>query len=159
MIKNIFKVALAALLCVGGMSVTSCSKSDTEDFEKNITLNDLPETAQSFLKEFFAGNQIEKIERQVIGSVIMYEVDLKSGFEIMFDSKGVWQEVSAPSNKSIPSGIAPALVESYVMVNYPDYGINEINKTGSGYNVELTGNGPELEFDAEGNFVRVISDF
>ena len=145
------------LLVTGATAFTSCSDDDNE-ITYLISLSELPQDAQTFLATYFPNENAAKVEKQSIGDIIMYQVEMDNGFEIMFNSKGDWQEVDAPDGKTLPVGIAPEAIQNYVDTNYPDYGINEINKTGNGYNVELV-SGPELEFNLLGEFVRVISDF
>lgn len=156
--KNYMKLFLAGLMILAGFSFSSCNGDDDNEIENSVLIKDLPAEAQTFLNSFFPGIGLKKAEKQQIQTVVMYEVELENGFDIMFNSEGVWQEVDAPEGKTIPSGIAPQPIEEYVNQNYSDYGINEINKTGNGYNVEVN-NGPELEFNQLGEFVRVISDF
>ena len=158
--KNLVRLLLASILIIGnGIALTACSDKEDE-VEMTIGVKDLPMEAQTFLSTYFNGIEIKSIEKQTISTVIMYEVELQNGFDIMFNSSGVWQEVDAPDGKTLPSGIAPEAIETYVNQNYPDYGINEINKTGNGYNVELNDTiGTELEFNLLGEFVRVITSF
>lgn len=156
--KNYLKLLLVSLFLVGGLSLTSCSDKDDEELEQTITISQLPSQAQTFLNQYFADVKAKSIEKQYITTIVMYKVELVNDFEIMFNSDGVWQEVDAPDNKTIPTGIAPSAIEEYVNSNYPDYGINEINKTGEGYNVELI-SGLEMAFNELGEFLRVISDF
>ncbi|MCH5222780.1 MAG: PepSY-like domain-containing protein [Muribaculaceae bacterium] len=156
--KNYLKLLLVSLFLVGGLSLTSCSDKDDEELEQTITISQLPSQAQTFLNQYFADVKAKSIEKQYITTIVMYKVELVNDFEIMFNSEGVWQEVDAPDNKTIPTGIAPSAIEEYVNSNYPDYGINEINKTGEGYNVELI-SGLEMAFNELGEFLRVISDF
>lgn len=156
--KNYLKLLLVSLFLVGGLPLTSCSDKDDEELEQTITISQLPSQAQSFLNQYFADVKAKSIEKQYITTIVMYKVELVNDFEIMFNSDGVWQEVDAPDNKTIPTGIAPSAIEEYVNSNYPDYGINEINKTGEGYNVELI-SGLEMAFNELGEFLRVISDF
>ena len=156
--KNYLKLMLAALFLIGSITVTSCSDKDDDEIEQTITVNQLPTQAQDFLSKYFPGISAKSIEKQYISNIVMYDVELSNGYEIMFNSEGVWQEVDAPDNKTLPSGIVPSAIEDYVNSNYPDYGINEINKTGEGYNVELV-SGLEMAFNELGEFLRVISDF
>lgn len=145
--KNYLKLLLASFLLIGGSSfMYSCSDKD-DDIEYTIQFKDLPSEAQTFITTYFPNANTSKIEKQTIGSAIMYEVDLSNGYEIEFDSMGVWQEVDAPDRMTIPSGIAPSAIEEYVNTNYQNYGINEINKVGDGYNVEING-GLRLTFNA-----------
>lgn len=156
--KFYLKLFILNLLVFGGFIFTSCSDNDENEIENVVEFKDLPSKAQIFLNDYFPGVEIKTAERQQIQTVIMYDVILENGYEIMFNSEGEWQEVDAPDGKSIPSGIAPEAIEEYINKNYSDYGINEINKTGDGYNVELT-TGLEMSFNELGEFTGIISDF
>ena len=154
--KNYLKLLLAGLLVFGGMNTFISCSDENEEVEYLISLNELPTKAQVFLNQFFPNEKASRVERQSIGKVIMYEVDLDNGFDIMFDSQGEWQQVEAPDGKYVPSGIAPSAVEEYVNKNYPDYGIEEINKTGNGYQVEIQG--VTLEFNELGECTNTIDN-
>lgn len=157
--KSYLKLLLAGVLLIGVTGfVTSCNDKDDQELEQTITVGELPKTAQSFLNTYFPNVKTKSIEKQYIANIVMYEVELQNDFDIMFNSEGEWQEVDAPDGKTIPSGIALPSIEEYVNTNYPDYGINEINKTGEGYNVELV-SGLEMAFNQLGEFLRVISEF
>lgn len=157
--KSYLKLLLAGMLLTGISGITtSCNEKDNEEFEQTITVGELPKAAQLFLTTYFPEVKTKSIEKQNIANIIMYEVELENDFDIMFNSEGEWQEVDAPEGKTIPSGIALPSIEDYVNTNYPDYGINEINKTGEGYNVELV-SGLEMAFNQLGEFLRVISEF
>lgn len=156
--KTYLKLLVASVLLVGGTSfITSCSDNDKDSPEVVIGVKDLPSEAQSFLNTYFPNINASKIEQQSISDITMYEVELANGYEVEFDSQGVWQEVSAPDNMTIPSGIAPENIEEYVNTNYSDYGINEINKTGAGYNVEVNG-GVRLTFNQLGECTGTYQD-
>lgn len=80
---------------------------------------------------------------------------LASGFSVEFDAVGEWSDVDAPMNVAITNdGFIPQPIRDYVTTNYTDAGINEISRDSRGYEVELT-NQIELQFDQNGNFVRV----
>lgn len=137
-----FKLFFVVVVLFGTITFTSCSDKDDDGIETIVTLKDLPLLSQTFLSEYFPGIEINKIEKQTYSNspAILYEVDLKNGFEVVFDGDGEWMEISAPDGSTIPDGIIPESIQQYVTNNYPGYGIEEINRTGNGYNVELKGN-------------------
>lgn len=157
--KSYIKLLLAGVLLTGSIGFfTSCNDKDNEELEQTITVDELPSAAQTFLNTYFAEVKTKSVKKQMISDIIMYDVELQNDYEIMFNGKGEWQLVDAPDGKTIPAGIALPSIEEYVNKNYPDYGINEINKTGEGYNVELV-TGLEMAFNELGEFLRVIDDF
>ena len=133
---------------------TGCGEKDDENYksETQITFSDLPTEAQNLINQYYSSDKISKIELEYTGGVIIYEVTFEDGQEIVFSESGEWQEIDAPSGMSIPSGIIPAGIEQYISDNYPDYGVNEINRTGYGYNVELV-TGLDLMFNFMGEFI------
>lgn len=136
--KNILKFLSALMLLIPVSSfLYSCSDKDEDEMETTITYNNLPQDAQTFLEKFFPDVTVRSIEKETVGNVVVYDVELANGYEVVFNSEGTWTEVDAPDGMTIPSGIAPEEIVSYLDENYPDYGINEINLTGTGYNVEL----------------------
>lgn len=155
--RTYLKIFVASLLLIGSLPFVACSNDD-EGVENVITYDELPSAAKNFLSTYFSGVDVSKIEKETTGGVVIYEVELKNNYEIVFNMDGNWIEVDAPSGMTIPSGIAPEVIENYVNTNYPGYGINEINKTGMGYNVELTngqgGSGLTLSFNEAGEVVN-----
>ena len=155
--KTFAKILLSGvLLCGAFIPLVSCD-DDHDEVETIITVDNLPDAAKTFLSTFFYGVDVQKIEKETVGTVIIYEVDLVNGYEVVFNSDGDWIEVDAPEGKTIPSGIAPEVIENYLNTNYSGYGINEINKTGMGYNIELTngqgGPGITLNFNEAGEVI------
>ena len=157
--KAYLKLLLGGIILLGTASVTSCSNDDEgNEIETVITLKDLPVEAQTFLSTYFSGVHTKSIEKQMIKDIIMYNVEMENGYDIMFDSQGEWQQVEAPDGKTVPSGFYPSGIDEYISQNYNNYTIQEINKTGNGYNVELN-NGPELAFNLMGQFTNIVSEF
>ncbi len=151
------KFGIALLLFAGlmaGGTLTSCSDDDSNELETVINENKLPKEAQTFISTYYSNITISKAEKVVDGSISFYEVKFINGHEVTFNSKGEWIEVDAPDGQTIPSGIVPSTIENYLNENYQGYGVNEINKLSTGYEVELV-SGVDLQFDSLGNFVRV----
>lgn len=155
--KTYFKIIGAILLLlIGSTSFVSCS-DDGDEMESVGSYNDLPSAAKTFLNEYFNGYTVLKVEKDTSGDYTMYDVELQGGYEVMFNNAGDWQQVEAPDGKTIPDGIVPEAVQQTLNQQYPAYGVNEINKTGEGYNVELTnmqgGTSIELFFNMSGEIV------
>ena len=153
--KKTFKFVMLFLSLLLVPVFYSCDDDDDNDFrEEVISYEKLPSAAKSFVSEFYSGVDVKRVEKDYDHGVVLFEVKLSNGHEITFNSSGEWVEVDAPDRQSIPSGIAPLPIESYLNDNYQDYGINDITKTGYGYEVELT-TGVDLRFDANGNFLGI----
>ncbi len=142
-----------SLMIIGIAAILTWSCDDNDDKEAAITFNQLPEAAQTFINQYYAGDVVTYIERESKNGKTTYDVHLKSGTEIEFDATGEWTEVDAPSQQYVPDAIVPDAIKQYVTTNFPAYGINEISKrTDGGYEIELT-SGLELQFDKDGIFV------
>lgn len=149
------KYGIALLLFAGlmaGGTLTSCSDDDSDDIETVITVNKLPLKAQTFISTYYPGLTTTKIERVVDNTILFYEVKFNNGQEVTFNAEGEWIEVDAPDGQTIPDGIVPSAIVDYLNENYNGYGVNEINRVSTGYQVELV-SGVDMLFDSLGNFV------
>lgn len=126
------------------LAAIATSLSITVSAGTPIDKTELPQEAQTFLKEHFPGDQIRKAEKDQGHRGMEYEVDLTSGAEIEFNSDGRWKEVKAARSKSVPSGIIPAAITKYVETDFAGLSIVEISRKRGGYEVELS-NGTELK--------------
>jgi hypothetical protein len=144
--KNLIKAAMVVL--IAGSSFQAIGQ------EKVIEVNNLPKAAQSFISSNYGNDKVAlvKSEKELMQS-IEYKVVLASGIELEFDSKGNWTEVDAKS-KSVPQGIVPAKIKSYVQKSFPNNNIVQINKDSKGYEVELT-NGIEVKFNKNAEFIKI----
>lgn len=156
--KTVLKFIAATLLLIGVSSFYSCSGKNDDEIENIITFNKLPQAAQSFINEFFEGYTILKIDKETNGNITVYEVYLEGGYQVNFNSAGDWLEVIAPQNQTIPDGIVPAVIQQYLNQNYPDYGVNEINRTGNGYKIELV-TGLDLYFNESGEVLQITDTY
>ena len=126
------------------------------DKETVVTEKDLPTTASQFINSNFNGVKILSVVEEKEGlSGKEYEFLLDNGIEIKFDKNGNWLDIDAVNDSSVlPDNLIPAAILTYVKTNYPNSGINSIEKENYGYDVELT-NGLDLVFDKDGKFVRI----
>lgn len=148
--KNLFSKMFVATAVV--FSMTSCDKD-----EQLISSDELPTVSKNFVSEYFAGAKyISTVKDKEGVSSYEYEVKLDNGVDIKFDEAGQWQEVEMRNDiQALPNTafILPAIVK-YVNDNYATVGINGIDRELNGFDVELT-NDLDLEFDKEGNFIRI----
>lgn len=138
------KKNLILLFCLAAFSMFACETPDTP-----ITKEQLPQTAQSFINQFFSDYQIAYIQKDSDS----YDVKFSNGFEVDFNKKGEWKEVDCQTSE-VPSGIVPENIRNYVNTNYNGLFIVQIGKDHFEYDVELN-NGLELVFDKNGNFKRI----
>lgn len=161
--NQIYFILSLILLIPASLSFIACSDEDKEEgMEAEITVSDLPAKSQTFLTTYFYGYSATKVVMDTENGVTVYEVDLTDGYEVVFNYKGDWVQVSAPEGKSIPSGIVPEVIQEYLDANYSGYGVNEINYTGNGYNVELNnmqgGSSIEISFSESGTVTDTSQD-
>lgn len=145
------KLSVTAMLLACMLAVTAWSCSDDDKDDTPIVVNDLPQAAKTFISTYYAGVSVAGVVRDSDHGTIEYDVKFVNGHEVTFNAAGEWIDVDAPTGSSIPDGIAPAAIVEYLTENFPLAGINEISKTPTGYEVELTTN-VDLLFNADGSF-------
>lgn len=148
---NYLEIALVLLISA---SVVSC---DDKDELKRIDFENLPATARAFVTKFYNAVEVMRVTKEVDHDGTEYDVYLSDGTQIEFDANGDWTDIDAPFGKSLPEGIVPEAIVSFVDYKYPGTGINEISRRNSGYSIELL-NGFELYFDSEGRYVGTDRD-
>ena len=141
--------ALLALFLL--VAMTSCKDDDKDS---PITYDQLPATSKEFINTYFPDEEVVSVVLDKDNNTKVYEVILRNGFDLTFDNAGDWVSVDGPMGATVPNGIVPQPILSYVSTNYPYDGINEIEKTKAGYEVELT-NGYELTFNQNGEFINL----
>lgn len=147
------KISYLLLLMLSIFSVSFVACSDDDD-DKPLLANELPQSSKSFLSQYYPDIKIVKVTRDSDDGRVEYDVILGNGHDVTFNATGEWIDVDAPVGQTIPDGIAPTPIVEYINQNYNGYGINEISKESYGYDVDLT-NGIDLEFNAQGEFIRI----
>ena len=133
------------------------------DDDKPIQVSQMPQKAQQFIKQHFAGNNIAmakvagnniamaKVESDFLQK--SYDVIFTDGNKVEFDKKGNWTEVNCKFSV-VPQGIIPAPIQKYVTTNYADAKILKIERDKADYEVKLS-NGWELKFDSKFNLIDI----
>ena len=117
-------------------------------------VNMLPDKAQEFITTYFPKLVIQKIEiEDELFESKTYEVDFTNGYEVSFDSKGMWYDVDC-KKEEVPQAIVPTGIKEYLKVNFPGDIITQIEKERGGYEVELQSD-LTLKFDKNGNFKKI----
>lgn len=143
------KVSSLLLALVMVVALSSCEK------EEVVGIEEIPSVGQAFLDEHFGDQTVVSVKREKESSEGgEYEVRLDNGVTVKFDKGGNWEDVDAPVNGSLPTTFILTPIVDYVEAEYPNVGINGIDKERQGFDVELT-DGVDLVFDTEGNFVRI----
>src|SRR5690606_14527499 len=85
--------------------------------------NNLPSTAQDFIKKNFSEVSVEKVNENSnwqIWEDEKYEVKLSNGIELDFDENGNIIEIDSNNNEAIPTSALPSTIASYLQANYPN---------------------------------------
>ena len=120
-----------------------------------IVYNDspLPANAKTVLSKHFKSKvNFVKVDRNMLGGIDNYEVVLKNGTEVEFDSNGNLKAVDAGSN-GVPSSLLLPAITTYVKKNCKNQKIVELDIEKKYYKIELQ-DGRDLVFDRDGKFLR-----
>ncbi|RNL87917.1 hypothetical protein ED312_09305 [Sinomicrobium pectinilyticum] len=150
--KRFFK-GLAILGVVGAF--VACS-SDDDNNDSTIDASDLPAAGIALIEVHFEGATVTRAEmkNKADADGTLYEVTLSNGFDIDLDAEGNWTDIDG-NGQQVPDALVPAPILEYTDEHYPDpLFIESIDTEPAGYDVEIS-DGTDLDFDAEGNFVRV----
>lgn len=138
------------LLFVSLCACTLLACSDDDDNDNLIGYDALPEISRNFVQTYFGDQDVVYVTRDKDS----YDVMLAGGYKVEFDLTGNWEEVDGPLAATLPNqDFIPQKIRDYVSQNF-EVGINSISRNAVGYEVELI-NSIELQFDSEGNFVRI----
>ncbi len=121
-----------------------------------VTYDRLPENARKFIARHITQTNAVKIEKDMSDGRSVYDVEFADGTEIEFDAGGQWIKYEAPDGYAVPSGFIPEKISNYVLVNYPDRVVKEVERNADGYKVEVTGD-VDLYFNNTGNCNRTHS--
>lgn len=140
------------------LAMSSCSSNDDNEIKTLIDYDSLPSISQKFIEEYFGGQEnVAKIEKDTDQNIVIYEVETKDGYELVFNTMGYWQEVDAPSGKTIPVSFLPEPIQQQLSYQYHGYGVVEVNTTGENYHLVLSNNqggeSIELLFNQSGEII------
>ncbi|MBD1431394.1 PepSY-like domain-containing protein [Sphingobacterium sp. DN00404] len=122
--------------------------------DKVISFAKLPTKAQTFVKKHFSENDVTTV---IIDTEYLikkeYEVRLKNGSKIEFNSDGEWEKIEM-KGVALPIQVIPLAISQYIHKSFPNTFVKEVKKQKNGYEVEIS-NGLDLEFSKKGEFIRV----
>lgn len=117
----------------------------------------LPQNSQDLITQNFSGEQIAKVEKNDSwynwDKDEMYEVRFQNGIKLDFNKEGQLTEVDSKEGTSIPVEILPQAIRTYLESNEGSAEIVSWEKDDDEQEVKLA-DGRELEFDAEGKFLK-----
>ena len=135
-------MTLSALLLV------SCDK------EKVVQEDDLPAIASGFVSTHYSGRTILQVVKELDNLKTYYHVYLDNGSKLDFSRQGSIKKIDG--TEAIPATAMPVLVVEYVTRNYSGQFIRGWQINDATQVVKLS-SATELEFDKNGNFLRVKS--
>ena len=141
--NKIFMVAFAAMVVQSAVSYAD---------DKMIPAEQLPASAQTFVKKNFPNNTITYAEKDGFINPT-YEVLLSNGTKVEFDKKGTWDKVDTHQG-SVPAHLIPTAIANYVKTNYAGAKIVKIDKEPYGYEIELS-NDLDLKFNKAGALIAM----
>ena len=143
---KIFKYFLVmAVVMTMGLNVMA------DDDDRVITYDQLPQAAQTFLKQHFG----KKVPLIVTADYDDYTIRYESGEKVEFDKKGNWKDLECYNSK-VPADVVPDQIASYLKQNYPGKAVFKLERHRSVYEVKLN-NGLEVEFNR--NFQVIDVDY
>lgn len=113
---------------------------------KLIQMEQLPATAQQFIKINFEGTAVSYVmqdEEGLFGKE--YDVIFTNGNKVEFDRKGAWKQIDFKTG-TIPSKMIPAQIRTVIEQKHPDLQVKEMERDSKGYEIKMT-NGIELRFN------------
>ena len=132
--KNI--KALFLLVAIFAMSFNAKA-----DHDQVITFNQLPQTAQTFLKQYFA----DKVPLVITMDWDDYTIVYDSGEKVEFDKQGNWKEMDCRTSL-VPVELIPEQIRSHIKATFPGTTILKLDRNRRGYEVKLN-NGLEVEYN------------
>lgn len=126
--------------------------------EKDIKISKLPDVAQMFIETHFSGVAIYRAEKEF--NPKSYSATLANGVDIEFTKDGTWVSVDCKMSlmpESIVS-LLPKGIEEYLIKEFQESKIVEIDKELGGYKVSINSSNNEFYFSSKGEFIRVDVD-
>ena len=122
------------------------------DKEKVVQSDDLPAIASGYVSTHYTGNQILQVVKELDNLKTYYHVYLDNGTKLDFSRQGNIKKIEG--TEAIPDTVIPALILNYIDTNYPSAFIRGWNIDDATQEVKLSTD-TELEFDKNGNFLRI----
>ena len=125
--KKILPIALLALLLAG---------SAVAQERRNLNYNQLPRTAQAFLKTYLANLSTTQITQVTDSFKVQYVVMLTNSNQVVFNRDGSWRIVSMP-RASVPETIIPPSIADFLTGRFGkrNWSVTMIAKEKEGYRI------------------------
>lgn len=137
--------------CVAALfAAATVARADTS---RPIPAEDLPETAQEFLRAHFPKARIAYTTVDRDFSDTTFEAVLDDGTKVEFHRDGTWKEVVC-TRTEVPASVVPQQIAAYVRTHFPDDAIVKIDRDRRGWEIELS-NGTEVTFNRRFRAVEI----
>ena len=110
------------------------------DHDQVITFDQMPEAAQTLLRQHFAN----KVPLVVTVDWDDYTIRYESGEKVEFDKQGNWKEIDCRATQ-VPVELIPEQIKSNIQATFPGAIILKIDRNRRGDEVKLN-NGLEVEY-------------
>lgn len=138
------------LLFVCLFTIQSVVKADDD---KPIKIEQLPQSAQQFIKSHFGDSKIAIAKVETDWFDKSYDIIFTDGNKLEFDKQGNWKEIDCKYS-TVPTSVIPAPILKYVSDNYPEAKVLKIERDKKDYEVKLS-NKWELKFDLQFNLIDI----
>ena len=141
------KILFAAL-----MLICSTGVALADGHERAITVQQLPQPAQEFLKQHFDSLTVAYVVEDVKHFGSEYEVVYTDRTEVDFRRDGQWESVER-KYAPVPASIVPKQIAEFVArSNFPRQFIKKIDRDPYTWEIELS-SGLEIKFDMQFNVI------
>lgn len=137
---------LLSFITLSAFSLTSCKDNKKYD-DHIIPSSQLPEQAITFIRTHFSEGEIVTVMMDKDFLSTSYEVFLKNGIKLEFDTNGSWTEVNC-NRTSVPKAIIPKKIVEHVQKFHANDSVVKIERDRRRYEIRLL-SGLEIEFDAK----------
>jgi len=125
-----------------------------KDIVAKVTVEELPEKAQKFIKEHFQAVQVKSVMQETDeDGVIEYTVRLKDKTEIEFDMVGAWNSVLVKKS-AMPRFIVPVKVQNAIDKEFANKIIKKVENDGYSFDFDFS-DGTEAEINAQGDVTEL----
>lgn len=118
----------------------------------------LPQNSKDFIAKHFAQASIAKVDKEDgwldWDKNEMYEVRFDNGIKLDFDENGNVTEIDSKRGEGIPVEALPAKIRQYLEESYSGIEVVSWEMDSRDQEVKLA-DGTELEFDRNGNFLKL----
>lgn len=138
------------LVCMFTMQVAMA------DNDKPISFEQLPQTAQTFVKQHFPNAKVAFTKMEKEWFETSYDLVFMNGDKLEFNKDGEWKELKC-RNMTVPMSAVPEKIKQFVQTNYPEAHILKMERDKYEYEVKLS-NFWEVKFDTSFNVIDLDRD-